>query len=72
MKVSFSPDIIHSGWLGSKHQLTNYLITEEAGELYMSEREKLSKHMGTATLLSNFTSMGRALSPGNMLISCHG
>ena len=23
MKVSFSPDIIHSGWLGSKHQLTN-------------------------------------------------
>ena len=25
MKVSFSPDIIPSGWLGSKHQLTNYL-----------------------------------------------
>ena len=23
MKVSFSPDIIPSGWLGSKHQLTN-------------------------------------------------
>ena len=25
MKVSFSPDIIHSGWLGSKHQLPTYL-----------------------------------------------
>ena len=25
MEVSFSPDIIRSGWLGSKHQLTNYL-----------------------------------------------
>ena len=23
LKVSFSPDIIHSGWLGSKHQWTN-------------------------------------------------
>ena len=23
MKVSFSPDVIPSGWLGSKHQLTN-------------------------------------------------
>ena len=23
MKVSFSPDIIPSGWLGSKHQITN-------------------------------------------------
>ena len=25
MKVSFSPDIIPSGWLGSKHQITNSL-----------------------------------------------
>ena len=25
MKVFFSPDIIHSGWLGSKHQLINEL-----------------------------------------------
>ena len=25
MKVSFSPDIIHSGWLGSEHQLTKQL-----------------------------------------------
>ena len=25
MKVSFSPDIIHSGWLGFKHHLTNQL-----------------------------------------------
>ena len=24
MKASFSPDIIHSCWLGSKHQLTSY------------------------------------------------
>ena len=27
MKVSFSPGIILSGWLGSKHQLTNYQWT---------------------------------------------
>ena len=26
MKVSFSPDIFPSGWLGSEHQLTNQLI----------------------------------------------
>ena len=23
MKVSFSPDTIYSGWLGSKHEVTN-------------------------------------------------
>ena len=26
MKVSFSPDIILCGWLGLKHQLTNYCV----------------------------------------------
>ena len=27
MKVSFSSDLILSGWLGSKHQLTNFYLT---------------------------------------------
>ena len=27
MKVSFSPDIILCGWVGLKHQLTNYLTS---------------------------------------------
>ena len=26
MKISFSPDIIPRGWLGSKHQLSNWLL----------------------------------------------
>ena len=29
MEVSFSPDIIPNGWLGSEHQLTNYLTNPE-------------------------------------------
>ena len=33
MKVSFSPDIILCGWLGLKHQLTNYLIMYCLNEL---------------------------------------
>ena len=33
MEVSFSPDMILSGWLASKHQLTNYsLKVHEAPE----------------------------------------
>ena len=30
MKVSFSPGIIPSGWMGSKHQLTNKLVNDYA------------------------------------------
>ena len=31
MKVSLSPDIILSGWLGSKHQLTNNSVWQRKG-----------------------------------------
>ena len=30
MKVSFSPDIIPNGWLGLKHQLTNYSLFSQS------------------------------------------
>ena len=34
MKVSFSPDTIPSGWLGSKHQLTNLTNSPLISELF--------------------------------------
>ena len=31
MKVSFSPDIVHGGWLGSKHRIISYLMHSDLG-----------------------------------------
>ena len=39
MKVSFSPNIIPSGWLGSRHQLANYL-TEDKTAITVTGAEK--------------------------------
>ena len=38
MKVSFSPDIIFSGWLGSKHQIINWLwsLSHQKGRIKQS------------------------------------
>ena len=38
MKVSFSPDIISSGSLGSEYQLTNLLLTNDAFLVFSHER----------------------------------
>ena len=35
-KVSFSPDIMSSGWLGSKHQITNLLMTTSVTALIVT------------------------------------
>ena len=68
MEVSFSPDIIHSGWLGSKHQLTNFVLWVLSDSAKKKEEEKKKESGRLLTIwLGTYASGVLALKTVDML-----